>query len=116
MPRSRTRWQRCPTSPKITDASEATFILEPEAYRPTWWSRSYFFADEAWWFFKFFLDLTFRLNVTETRPQFPPTVPSQEIIDISQGNLLAHCPGDFGEQLLGRKQLPFDGAIFQGFE
>ncbi len=28
MPHYRSRWQRGPTSPKITDASEATFILE----------------------------------------------------------------------------------------
>jgi len=36
---------------KITDASEATFILEQKAYRQAWWSSRYFFADEAWQFF-----------------------------------------------------------------
>ena len=47
MPHYWSRWQRRPTSPEITDASEATFILEQEAYRQAWWSSRYFFADEA---------------------------------------------------------------------
>ena len=47
MPHYWSRGQRRPTSPKITDASKATFILEQEAYRQAWGSRRYFFPDEA---------------------------------------------------------------------
>jgi hypothetical protein len=47
------------------------------------------------------MDLALHLDVTRARSQFTPTMSFQEAINISQGNLMAHCLGHFGEQLLG---------------